>query len=89
MSDVTFKAEVSPELADHSNDALGLTYKTQGSDRESQISSPPDEAGVNTGHCTVVQPLYLQIAEVGLHLTFIQPLILGAALVNVLAIPYP
>ena len=40
MSDVTFKAEVSPELADQSNDALGLTYNTQGSDTESQIPFP-------------------------------------------------
>ena len=40
MSDVTFKAEVSLELADQSNDTLGLTYNMQGSDTESQIPSP-------------------------------------------------
>ena len=34
---------------------------------------------------TVVQPLYHQVAEVGLHLAFMQPLILGAARIDVLA----
>ena len=85
MSDITFKAKVSPELADQSNDALGLPYNMQCPGHRKSDLLPPDEAGVNTCHCTVVQPLNLQIAEVGLHLAFMQPLILGAALINVLA----
>ena len=30
MFHITFKAEFSPELVDQSNDALGMTYNTQG-----------------------------------------------------------
>ena len=59
-SDITFKARVSPELADQSNDALGawdwLTIRGAPDSKSDPL--PPDESGVNTGHCTVVQPLY-------------------------------
>ena len=50
MSHITFKAEFSPELVDQSNDALGMTYNTQGPGHSKSNLPPPDEAGVNTGH---------------------------------------
>ena len=59
MSHITFKAEFSPELVDQSNDALGMTYNTQGPGHSKSNLPPPDEV-------TIVQPLYLQIAEVEL-----------------------
>ena len=53
MSDVTFKAKVSPELADQSNDALGLTYNTRGPGHSKSDPLPPYDAGGNTGHCSL------------------------------------
>ena len=64
MSHITFKAEFSPELVDQSNDALGMTYNTQGPGH-SKSNLPPLMRLVST-QVTIVQPLYLHIAEVEL-----------------------
>ena len=65
MSHITFKAEFSPELVDQSNDALGMTYNTQGPGHSKSNLPPPLMRLVST-QVTIVQPLYLQIAEVEL-----------------------
>ena len=41
MSHITFKAEFSPELVDQSNDALGMTYNTQGPGHSKSNLPPP------------------------------------------------
>ena len=85
MSDVTFKAKVSPELADQSNDALGLPYNMQCPGHRKSDLLPPDEAGVNTCHCTVVQPLNLALINV-LAAADVHALVVDADLVEVVPV---
>ena len=85
MSDITFKAKVSPELADQSNDALGLPYNMQCPGHRKSDLLPPDEAGVNTCHCTVVQPLNLALINV-LAAADVHALVVDADLVEVVPV---
>ena len=60
-----------------------VTFKAEAPDTVSQVSSPLMRLVAT--QVTVVQPLNLQVAKIGLHPAFMQPLILGAAHINVLA----
>ena len=75
MSDVTFKAKVSPELADQSNDALGLTYKTRGPGPSKSDPLPPYDAG-GTGHCSPASLFTVVEVELPSRLHAMQPLTL-------------
>ena len=76
MSDVTFKAKVSPELADQSKDALGLTYNTRGPGHSKSDPLPPYDAGGNTGHCSPSSLFTVVEVELPSRLHAMQPLTL-------------
>lgn len=60
-----------------------VKFQAEAPDTVSQISSPLMRLVAT--QVTVVQLLNLQVAKIELHLAFMQPLILGAAHINVLA----